>query len=45
MHGYEVLDAIGIVNPETGEVWTNPTLDELIGLITGEAPAVEPDPG
>ncbi len=45
LHGYEALDVIGIVNPETGEVWTNPTLDELISLITGEAPAAEPGPG
>ena len=45
LHGYEVIDDVGIVDPQTGEVWTNPTLDELIGLITGELPAAEPDPG
>ena len=45
LHGYQVMDAVGIVDPETGEVWTNPTLDEVISLITGELPAVEPEPG
>ena len=27
LHGYEVLDGVGLVHPSTGEVWTNPTLD------------------
>ena len=44
LHAYEVLDGVGIVNPETGEVWTNPTLPEVVGLITGEPAAAEPDP-
>ena len=33
---YEVIDDIGITNPRTGEVWTNPTLDKLVELIIGD---------
>ena len=45
LHDYDVIDDVGIYDPQTGEVWTNPTLDELIDLITRELPAAEPDPG
>ncbi|MCY3780011.1 MAG: toprim domain-containing protein [Chloroflexi bacterium] len=45
LHGYVVRDGIGIYDPDTGEVWTNPTLDELVGIITGSPPAAKPDPG
>jgi len=45
LHGYEVIENVGILDPQTGEVWTDPTLDDLLGLITGELPAAEPDPG
>ena len=45
LHDYDVTDDVGIYDPQTGEVWTNPTLDELIDLITRELPAAEPDPG
>ena len=36
LHGYEVIDDIGIADPRTGEVWTNPTLASLVRLISGE---------
>ena len=36
LHGYEVIDDIGLSDPQTGEVWTNPTLEDLGSLITGE---------
>ena len=43
LHGYEVRDGIGIYNPQTGEVWPNPTLHELLSLITGESAAANPE--
>ena len=36
LHEYKVKEGVGIYNPRTGEIWTNPTLYELVGLITGE---------
>ena len=38
-HGYEVKEGVGIYDPETGEIWSNPSLNDLVTLITG----VEPD--
>ena len=43
LHGYEVKLDIGIHDPRTGEVWTNPTLEDVIGLIIGESAVVTPD--
>ena len=43
LHRYEVIDDVGIADPRTGEVWTNPTLDEVVHLITGESDIAEPD--
>ena len=34
LHGYQVKERVGIYNPQTGEIWTNPTLHEVISLIT-----------
>ncbi len=45
LHGYEVRDDVGIYDPRTGEVWTNPTLDEVVQLIIEESDAAEPDTG
>ena len=45
LHGYEVEDDLGIIDRPTGEIWTNPTLHELVGLIIGKPSAAEPDPG
>ena len=45
LHGYAVRDGIGIYDPQTGEVWTNPTLHEVMQLITGDADIAEVDPG
>ena len=45
LHGYEVIDDIGLSDPQTGEVWTNPTLASLVRLITGEPGDAEPDTG
>ena len=45
LHGYEVIDDVGIADPQTGEVWTNPTLAELVRLISGEPGVAEPDAG
>ena len=45
LHGYEVIDDIGITDPQTGEVWTNPTLEDLVRLISGEPGVAEPDTG
>ena len=42
LHGYQVKDGIGLYNPQTGEVWPNPTLHELISLITGQPAAADP---
>ena len=35
LHGYAVKDGVGIYDPRMGEVWTNPTLHEVVRLITG----------
>ena len=43
LHGYEVKQGVGIHDPRTSEIWTNPTLYELVGLITGEPRNAEPD--
>ena len=43
LHGYEVRDDVGISDPQTGEVWPNPTLHEVISLITGDTAAADPD--
>ena len=45
LHGYAVRHSLGIYDPRTGEVWTNPTLSEVVRLIIGDADAAEPDPG
>lgn len=42
LHGYAVIDDIGIADPQTGEIWTNPTLDELVWLITGQPADAQP---
>ena len=42
LHGYAVIDDIGIADTQTGEVWTNPTLDELVWLITGQPADAQP---
>ena len=38
-HGYKVKEGVGIYDPETRQIWTNPSLSELVSLITG----IEPD--
>ena len=38
-HGYKVKEGVGIYDPETGEIWSNPSFTDLVSLITG----VEPD--
>ena len=38
-HGYEVKEGVGIYDPKTGEIWRNPSLNDLVNLITGVAPA------
>ena len=43
LHGYEVIDDIGITDPRTGEVWTNPTIEDLVRLISGETAVAQPD--
>ena len=45
LHGYEVIDDIGITDPQTGEVWTNSTLEDLVRLISGEPDVAEPNTG
>ena len=42
LHGYQVKDGIGLYNPQTGEVWPNPTLHELIRLIIGQPTVADP---
>ena len=42
LHGYRVKDGIGLFDPQTGEVWPNPTLHKLISLITGQPAAADP---
>ena len=42
LHGYQVKDGLGIYDPQTGEVWPNPSLHELIRLITGQSAAADP---
>ena len=43
LHGYEIIDDIGITDPQTGEVWTDPTLEDLVRLISGKPGVAEPD--
>lgn len=43
LHGYEVKDGVGIYDPQTGEIWTNPTLEDVISPITGEPGDADPD--
>ncbi len=38
-HGYQVKEGVGVHNPDTREIWTNPSFDDLVRLILG----VEPD--
>ena len=35
LHGYQVKEGVGIYNPQTGQIWTNPTQDQVLALITG----------
>ena len=42
LHGYQVKDGVGIYDPQTGEVWTNPTPHEVVSLITGKPGAADP---
>ena len=44
LHGYAVKDGVGIYDPRMGEVWTNPTLHEVVRLITGKSDVSEPSP-
>ena len=37
-HGYQVKEGVGIYDPETGEIWRNPSFDDLVRLITGIGP-------
>ena len=37
-HGYEVKEGVGIYHPTTGEIWRNPSLNDLVSLITGIKP-------
>ena len=42
LHGYSVKDGIGLFDPQTGEVWPNPSLHELIRLIIGQPTDADP---
>ena len=42
LHGYRVKDGLGIYDPQTGEVWPNPTLHELVRLITRQSADADP---
>lgn len=42
-HGYQVKAGVGIYNPETGEIWRNPSLNDLVGLIIGLEPIESAD--
>ena len=35
LHGYQVKEGVDIYDPQTGEIWQNPTQDEVIALIIG----------
>ena len=37
-HGYKVKEGVGIYDPETGEIWSNPSFNELVSLIIGVKP-------
>ena len=43
LHGYKVRDGLGFYFPKTGEIWTNPSLHQLITLVTGEFSGSAPD--
>ena len=45
LHGYALRDGLGIYDPHTSEVWTNPTLPEVVKLIIEKSDTAEPDPG
>ena len=32
-HGYQVKEGVGVYDPETGEIWRNPSFDDLVRLI------------
>ena len=42
LHGYEVKDGLGIYHPQTGEIWPNPSLNEVVSLIIGEPADADP---
>ena len=37
--GYQVKEGVGVYDPETGEIWVNPSFDDLVRLIIGVTPA------
>ena len=37
-HGYKVKEGVGIYDPETGEIWSNPSFNDLVSLITEVKP-------
>ncbi len=37
-HDYQVKEGVGIYDPETGEIWRNPSFDELVHLVIGIHP-------
>ena len=45
LHGYAVKDSVGIYDPQTGEVWPNPTLPEVVRLISRKSGVAELDTG
>ncbi len=32
LHEYKMKEGVGIYDPRTGEIWTNPTLADFLGL-------------
>ena len=42
LHGYSVKDDVGLFSPQTGEVWPNPSLHELVRLITEQPTVADP---
>ena len=42
LHGYQVKDGLGIYHPQTGEIWPNPSLNEVVSLIIGEPADADP---
>ena len=37
-HGYKVKEGVGIYDPKTGEIWSNPSFNDLVSLITEVKP-------